>query len=87
MAAARRTGVGRRVAILVEQIKPILAGQRPHIQSAALADATAIYLAGHIIIGDPEGTERMRAELFDVFIAAVRELVPVNEKIIHGDLT
>jgi hypothetical protein len=48
---------------IVEACKPILTGHDPDVQGAALADLTAIWLAGHL--GD--GSEEIRAVLLDGF--------------------
>jgi hypothetical protein len=62
---------------LVDQIKPILAGQEAAIQSAILADLLAIWLAGH--------APQMRDEILVAHIALVRELIGPNERIMFGD--
>lgn len=67
---------------LVERIKPILAHQAPAIQGAALADCLAIWLAGHHVPGDEDATRTMRAELLAMHCFKVRELVPINARII-----
>lgn len=58
---------------------PVLAGQPPEVQSAALADLVAIWLAGH----QGPGAEDLRAELFALFIGTVLDLVPVNEAMLR----
>jgi hypothetical protein len=73
------------ISALVEQIKPIFAGKPPEIQSAALADCVAIYLAGHIIPDAPDETAELRERLLAIFVDVVRELVPINERIIHDE--
>jgi hemerythrin len=70
----------RRAQELVEAIKPILAGEAPHIQGAALADLLAMWLAGHVAVGDPEASQAMRETLLTAHIEAVRDLVPVEYK-------
>jgi hypothetical protein len=70
-----------RIEALVEQIKPSLAGVPPEIQGAALADLLATWLAAHHVAGDEDATRTMRAELLAMHCGAVRELVPVNAKI------
>lgn len=74
-----------RVEAVSNLIKPYLAGLGAEVQGAVLADLVAIHLAGHIAVGDPTETERLRAELLSVFLDAVRDLVVVHEKRIHGD--
>jgi len=54
---------------------PMLAGHPPEVQSAALADLTATWLAGY----QGPGAENLRAETFALYIRLVLELVPINE--------
>ena len=68
------------VSLLVAQIKPVLAGQPPEIQGAVLADCLAIWLAGHYVTGDEDATRTMRAEFLAAHFSLVRQLVPVNAK-------
>lgn len=68
--------------VLINRIRPILAGHPPTVQGAALADLVATWLAGHDIPGDAAETRHWRAELLSLHCSAVRELVPVNAKII-----
>jgi hypothetical protein len=66
---------------IVERIIPILAGWPSAIQGAALADCLAIWLAGHHIEGDPDETQKLRAELLSAHLILVRALATVNDKI------
>lgn len=74
----------RDVALLVDRIRPILAGHPPEIQGAAMADLLGIWLAGHIIHGDPAETSALRARLLATHIELVADLIPINEAEIHG---
>lgn len=56
---------------LVEEIKPILGGRHPAMQSIALAELLAIWLAGH----DVEVREALLANHIEV----VRELLAAKE--------
>jgi hypothetical protein len=71
------------VMMLVDRIKPLLAGRGPEIQGAVLADLLATWLAGHIKVGDPEETDAMRGELLAMHIDGVRSLIPINAAEIH----
>ncbi len=71
---------------LVERIRPLLAGRSPETQGAALADLVAIWLAGHIVQGNPAATDELREEMLEAHTAVVRELIPINSHAIHGDL-
>lgn len=70
---------------LVEEIRPILAGKGADIQSAVLADLLAFWVAGHVIYGQPEATAEMRDEMLDTHVDLVRQLVPINAKILGTD--
>jgi hypothetical protein len=78
---AKITGRAEQVAAIVEQFGPLLAGKPAEVQGAVLADCLAIWLAGHHIPGDVEGTRKMRAELLSVHCSMVRELTSANAKI------
>jgi hypothetical protein len=72
----------RAIAAIVDQIRPLLAGHPAPIVGAVLADLLAIWLAGHHVAGDSDATRKTRAELLAMHCGMVRELVPVNAKII-----
>jgi hypothetical protein len=57
---------------LAARIKPMLAGNPPGVQSGALVELVALFLAGH----PPEVRESVAA----VFLDAVMEMVPVVER-------
>lgn len=64
---------------LVEQIGVLLHGRGPELQGAALADLVAMLFAGH--------HPALRDESIDHWIKCMRDLIPVNEKILferHG---
>lgn len=63
---------------IAQQMHPLLAGYPPEVQGAALADLLATWLAGH----QGPDAEQLREELLAQHIEAVRQLVPVNEKMI-----
>lgn len=75
----------RRIADLVDRIKPILAGEEVRIQGAVLADLLAIWLASHFIPGDPAGTRALRDELLDMHEIVVRALLPINAAMIGAN--
>lgn len=82
-------GPATEVQRLVEKIRPLLfpllAGHPPEIQGAALADLTAIWLAGHIYDGDAEATAGLRESLLEYHMAAVRALIPIYAKELGTD--
>jgi hypothetical protein len=55
-----------------------LEGQPEEVQGAALADCLALWLAGHVVRGDPQATEALREEMLALHLKAVRMLIPVN---------
>jgi hypothetical protein len=68
----------RRAEQLVKRITPILTGEGPEVQSATLADLTSMLIAGH--------APQLREQILALHIDLIRQLVPVNEKIMFGDL-
>jgi len=85
-------GKAVRVRELVEKIGPLLHGQGPEVQSAVLADLTAMWLAGHMLLDDvgeidAAATERLRLELLTEHVRLVDNLIRPNEAAIlarHG---
>jgi hypothetical protein len=69
------------VPAVVGSISPILAGKHPMVQSAALADLVAMWLAGMFIVGDDEATALLRESSLEHFVETVQRLIPVNEKV------
>ncbi len=72
------------VRVLVQRIKPILAGHEGSVQGGVLADLLAIWLAGHRDRSSDTGTEAFREEMLALHIATVRDLIKINHKIIRG---
>ena len=70
---------------IAERIKPLLAGLSAEVQGAALADLLSLFLAGHLA-DTPEATRRLRDEILELHIQAVRNLLPANEKMILARL-
>lgn len=69
-----------KVHMTVEHIKPHLAGQRPEIVGAVLADLVAIFLASHVVLGNPEETAKVREDELAILLGLVRQLLPLNAK-------
>jgi hypothetical protein len=69
-----------KIIAMANAIASILAGHPAELQGAALADCLAIWLAGHHIPGDEDNTHKMRAKLLAEHCLHVRELVPINAK-------
>jgi hypothetical protein len=67
---------------LVKKIKPLLAGNAPELLGAALAELLSIWLAGHVVVGDPEATGELRAKLLAAHCVAVRQLTRVNARML-----
>ena len=70
---------------LVQRIRPLLAHRPSQTQGAVLADLLAIWLAGHIVQGDPAETAKLREDMLATHLEFVRLLIPVNSRAIHGD--
>jgi hypothetical protein len=66
------------VVALVAILRPLLAGRAKEVQGAALADLVSIWLAGHVIRGDPAATERWRKDVLAMHVETVRLLLPIN---------
>jgi hypothetical protein len=65
---------------LVKKIRPLLAGKDPSVQGAVLADLLAMWLAGHVQLGDPEATKRIREQALETHIVGVKTLIDINYK-------
>ena len=70
----------QRIYDLVAAIRPLLAGEAPHVQGAVLADLVAMWLAGHVVMDSHGKTRRLRADLLRGHVAVVRELTHENAK-------
>ena len=66
---------------LAEKIAPMFAGLDPDIIGAALADLTAIWLAGHRIVDDGLATAQLRDEVLRAHTRVIRKLTTLNAKI------
>lgn len=62
---------------LAERLKLRLDGHPAQVQGATLAQLLAIWLAGHVLPGRPELTEKLREELLLMHVESVRRLVPL----------
>jgi hypothetical protein len=72
-------GEATRALKLADRIKPLLAGKGPGVQSAALADLVALWLAGHIDVTGALETDFLREPVLENWLKTVRELVPACE--------
>jgi hypothetical protein len=63
---------------LVEAVSPFFVGKPTQVQGAALADLLAIWLAGHVNRDDPSKSARIREEMLELHLKAVRALIPIN---------
>jgi hypothetical protein len=76
----------RRASELVDAIKPILAGEKPCIQGAVLADLVAMWLAGHVA-NDPKESLAIRETMLEAHTNAVRGLIQVEyDRLIEPEL-
>ena len=76
----------RQVAELIADARPVFAGRPAAIQGGALADLTAMWLAGHVMSGDRAGTIKLRQEILANHITMIRKLIEINERMM-GTLT
>jgi len=67
-----------RVTELVERARPVFAKQDSAAVGAALADLTAIWLAGHVVRGEPAETDRLRETLLRLHVDMISRLTAVN---------
>lgn len=67
---------------VTEQIRPLLAGRGPVVQSVILADLTAAWIAGHLLHdgGEVEAREtaKLRDDILDHYVRLVRQLIPLH---------
>jgi hypothetical protein len=59
---------------------PILAGEPPLIQGAALGELVARHIAGHVIPNDREQTAKLRDAVLSAFVALVESLIPIEDE-------
>jgi hypothetical protein len=59
------------------KIYDLLKGKAPGLQGAILADLLATWLVGF--------PEQLRDGLLQMHVDAVRDMIPVNESILHGE--
>jgi hypothetical protein len=82
------TSETHKVELLVRDMRrrlwPLLSGQPPEVQGAALADLLATWLAGHVVEGDAAATSTLREEMLAEHMHIVRQLIPINSRAIHG---
>ena len=78
--------MARQVEELSAKLGKHLAGKSPEVQSAALADCCAMYLAGHRVEGDSEATAALRATLLASLVELIRSLIEPNAKEIDARL-
>lgn len=63
---------------IAEKIYPMLFGLHPTVQGAIIADLTATWLAGHVVEGSPEDTNKLRKFLFEQHIRLTHKLIEPN---------
>lgn len=81
-----KTDIFNQIHALSAQLGKHLAGKPPHIQSAALADCCAMYLAGHRVPGDPQATHELREQMLGILTDLIRKLVEPNANEIDARL-
>jgi hypothetical protein len=80
----------KEISSLAEKVWPVVArllrGRPPAVQGWALADLTATWLAGHAVEGDPAATYALRERFLKEHVRAIRELIPINAKLLGTEL-
>jgi hypothetical protein len=69
--------MSEQAAALVVQIRKLLAGQPPQVQGVVIADLSSMWIAGW--------NPKIRDDIMERHFDLVRDLMPVNEKIMFGD--
>jgi hypothetical protein len=64
---------------LFETARPLFAGQHPQVVGVALAQLTALWLAGHQAPDEPERIDEFRRRLMEIQAVAALELTPLME--------
>ncbi len=64
---------------VMQRVRQALAGHPPDLVGAVLADALALWLAGHVIPGDISETDRLRRQLLRLQIEMIETLIPILE--------
>jgi hypothetical protein len=77
--------LGEETLEIAAQIKPLLAGREPILQSSVLAELLSLLLAGHWIPGEPKQTEIMRRKILSVHSDLVWKLAKANAAIMGTD--
>ena len=68
----------KEVEFIVKAASGLLHGRSGQVQGAALADLLAMWLAGHLILGDPKKTKRLREEMIAAHLKTVRAMIEIN---------
>jgi hypothetical protein len=67
---------------LFDHVRPQFGGYKPQVVGAALADLTALWLAGHYVADDPEATRGLRGDLLRLHITMIKQMIGPNSKIV-----
>jgi hypothetical protein len=62
---------------IFEKVRPLFAGHQPDVQGTALAQLTAMWLAG---FQGPADVEAFRVEMMDLFVGLVIKFTPLMEE-------
>lgn len=63
---------------IVRAAQPLFEGKPATVQGTALADLLALWLAGHVIPGNPDATKRAREQVLEKHLVTVRALIDIN---------
>jgi hypothetical protein len=79
-------GMSQKVEAICQEIYPELHGQGSEVIGAVLGELVSKWLAGHVVIGSRDDTEKRREEILAMWLEMVRALVPLQESEIEREL-
>jgi hypothetical protein len=71
---------------ITDAMKPLLAGYPRMVQSAVLANLTALWLAGHYATDEEISTAQLREELLEGHVKLIRDMIEPSEQEILDNL-
>jgi hypothetical protein len=65
---------------LIEKASALFAYQHPQLVGPALADLMAKWLAGHVVLGNPKATRKVRQRVLEIQLRAIWQFVNLIDK-------
>lgn len=81
---SRHVETATEIITLSELIGSLFIGRSSAVHGAVLTDLVAVWLARHVMPSNPPATAKLRNDLLNAHIQAVRRLVPVNAEAMRG---